>query len=183
MIKFLYFLLFYLRQSLPGHFHDSRPNFSNLEARPPRLEAKPVFSLISDNFENVLYNILLKNWSNTWYFWEKLPFEKMCAHTFFCLVTFCCVSRPHFIWRKNIEKIVPNFLFIKVIFNAKLTLFVKNRHEARLEAKPISGGQTGGQRARPICRRPGCFPGGQIFGIWPPGGQTGNPELCYVQQL
>ena len=76
---------------------------------------------------------------------------------------------------KITKEIVPIFLFIKVIFNAKLTIFVKNRHEARLEAKPISGGQTGGQRARPLCRRPGCFPGGQIFGIWPPGYQTGNP--------
>ena len=38
------------KAGLPGYFQVSRPNFSYLEARPPHLEAKPVFFLILDNF-------------------------------------------------------------------------------------------------------------------------------------
>ena len=62
---------------------------------------------------------------------------------------------------KNIEKIVPNFWFMKVIFNAKLTLLLKivtrpdwrpNRfQEARLEARGpdrFVGGQEVFQEAR-----------------------------------
>ena len=47
--------------------------------------------------------------------------------------------------RKNVEKKFQNFCLQKVIFNVKLTYFSKNLHEARLEAKPISGGRCGGQ--------------------------------------
>ena len=109
-------------------------------------------------------------------FWKKDSFSKNVRIYIFASDNILLCFQTIFLHGgKTRRKIVPKFFCFKVIFNVKLTLFAKNHHEARLEAKPISGGQTGGQRARPICRRPGCFPGGQIFGIWPPGGQTGNP--------
>ena len=104
-------------------FHVPRPNFSDYEARPPRLKARQTLFLILNNFLSVFYNVFLKKWRSNGYFWKKKHLLKMWTKTFLRLATLCCASRPYFTRQEKCWKKVPKFLFTKSDFQCKIDIF------------------------------------------------------------